>query len=268
MISLIGKRGMLLLRMSDKSSQEQLMDDLILKMAEAAPYELPNIASQNLKEISSPKFFLRIASMSDESQDETRKQQLSALADNLVATLEVVVQRTEEKLDDAAELIQGILSSAAEPNGEFIVPLKADKINTMRKKVSEKKQNLGDEGVLATVFAYMKKASEDRLDGMVVICQKLLQMWAAEELLAAGTSDEVLGRILRADADQWGSLLEEVLKGEAPQTDKDTLSASVQSCVEKVVLQKASGSYGQRVQAEFLRELMSKIREVSAEAAK
>ena len=42
--------------------------------------------------MSSPAFFMRIASLSDETQDEEEKQKLAALASNLVVALEVVVQ--------------------------------------------------------------------------------------------------------------------------------------------------------------------------------
>ena len=123
------------------------------------PLRGTNTHTQNLKTVSSPSFFLRIAGMSDETEDESRKEQLSVLADNVVATLEAVMQRTEERMDGAAELVQGLIASAAEENGEFIVPLKPERVKFMRNKVALARAQI-DEGILSTVFAYMKKANE------------------------------------------------------------------------------------------------------------
>jgi hypothetical protein len=165
--------------------------------------------------------------------------------------------RTEERMDGAASLVQGIVAAAAEPNGEFAVPLSAERVTAMRKEVVKQREMI-DEGILSTIFAYMKKANDDGLNGMVVIFQKVLQLWAAEELVNAGIGNAVLERLLRADADQWDSLIAQATQ--AGEVDLEVLQAAVQSCVERVVLQQASGSYAQRVQAEFLREVMGRLR--------
>ena len=116
-----------------------------------------------------------------------------------------------------------------------------------------------DEAVLSCLFAYMKKAGEDGLDGMVSLFQTMLQEWAAIELMEAKPGNAVLEKMLNEGAGNWDAILKGALTS---QEDKDALLSAVQSCVEKVVLQKASGSFGQRVQAEFLREIMSRIRDV------
>ena len=103
---------------------------------------------------------------------------------------------------------------------------------------------------------------QDGLDGMVVIFQKLLQLWAAEELVAAGAGNAVLERLLLVDEEEWSGILAAAI--EAGETDAEAMQAAVQGCVERVVLQQASGSYGQRVQAEFLRELLSRLRKEPA----
>jgi len=230
-------------------------------MLEVPAYEMPNIVAANIKAVSQPSFFIKIAERADEA-DEEGKEKLSALADNVVATLEAVMARTEEKMDDASELVQTLLSSAAEENGEFDVPLKPERVAFMRAKVKEQRE-LIDEGILATVFAYMKKANEDQLDGLVLILQKLLQLWAAEELVAAGPGNEVLERLLLAEESEWDGLLQEAVA--AGETDTESMQSAVQSCVERVVLQQASGSHGQRVQAEFLRELLSRLKNTPEE---
>ena len=205
--------------------------------------------------ISNPSFFVRIAVLSDEEKDGDKKEAMAALADNLVATLEVIAQRAEEQMDDAATVVQEIISKAAELSGEFKLPLSAERQGEMRKKIVADRDKV-DEGVLTTIFAYMKKANEDGLDGMVVIFQKALQIFAAEELIAAKPGNVVLVRLLQSDTDNWDKILAESMGGDEPETDEATLQGAVQACIEKVVLQKASGSYGQRVQAEFLKEIM------------
>ena len=47
---------------------------------------------QHIKEVSTPAFFMRIASLNDESENDEEKDKLAALASNLVTALEVVVQ--------------------------------------------------------------------------------------------------------------------------------------------------------------------------------
>mmetsp|Transcript_38734 Transcript_38734/g.75746 ORF Transcript_38734/g.75746 Transcript_38734/m.75746 type:complete len:325 (+) Transcript_38734:1-975(+) len=236
---------------------EMTPDELITKLLETPPYQMPNVVAANIKAVSQPSFFMSIADRADKASSDEDKEALSVMADNVVATLEAVLARTEEKMDDASELVQMLLASAAEENGEFDVPLKPERVAFMRNKVKEQREAI-DEGILATIFAYMKKANEDKLDGLVVIMQKLLQLWAAEELVAAGPGNEVLERLLKVEESEWDGLLEAAVA--AGETDQETMQAAVQSCVERVVLQQASGSYGQRVQAEFLRELLSRLK--------
>lgn len=163
-------------------------------------------------------------------------------------------------MEGAASLVQTIVAAAAEPNGEFAVPLSAERVTAMRNEMV-KQRELIDEGILSTVFAYMKKANEDGLNGMVIIFQKLLQLWAAEELITAGTGNAILERLLRADSADWDALIQQA--AQAGEVDLEVMQAAVQSCVERVVLQQASGSYAQRVQAEFLREVMGRMRAAS-----
>ena len=163
-------------------------------------------------------------------------------------------------MDGAASLVQSIVATAAESNGEFVLPLTAERVTAMRSEIAKQREQI-DEGILSTVFAYMKKANEDGLNGMVIIFQKMLQLWAAEELVSAGVNNAVLERLLRADADEWDALIQQATQ--AGEIDLEVMQAAVQSSVERVVLQQASGSYAQRVQAEFLREVMGRLRAVS-----
>ena len=123
----------------DPSEQEmQIMDEMITKLSDAKPYELPNAVRRAFRVISSPKFFMRIAERTDKATDATEKEKLEALASNLVATLEAVVETTEETLDERAKGVERILKAAAEPeSGEFLVPLLPQQVEGMRKEVEK-----------------------------------------------------------------------------------------------------------------------------------
>lgn len=174
--SLISTGRMSLLQVSPRSRIEgnqrdpteqdlQVMDEMIDKLSNAKPFELPNAVRRAFRVISSPQFFLRIADRIDKATDEMEKQKLEALASNLVATLEAVVETTEEKLDERAKEVELVLKAAAEPEtGEFLVPLLPEQVRGMRKVVENLEPSSLDEGFLSTVDAFMMKSHQD---GMV-----------------------------------------------------------------------------------------------------
>jgi hypothetical protein len=141
------------------------MDEMITKLADAKPYELPNAVRRAFRVVSSPQFFMRIAELTDKATDSEEKEKFAALASNLVATLEVVVETTEETLDERAKEVEAILKAAAEPEtGDFLVPLLPQQVQSMRKVVEGLEPSSLDEGFLSTVDAFMNKSHQD---GMV-----------------------------------------------------------------------------------------------------
>ena len=72
-------------------SQQDEQDSLIRKLADVSPLELPAAVVPNIKEASTPQFFMRIADLASEAGEE-EKEKLSSFASNLVSALEVVVQ--------------------------------------------------------------------------------------------------------------------------------------------------------------------------------
>jgi hypothetical protein len=158
------------------------MDEMITKLANAKPYELPNAVRRAFRVISSPQFFLRIAQRTDTATDDTEKEKLSALASNLVSTLEAVVETTEETLDERAKEVEQVLKAAAEPDsGEFLVPLLPAQVQAMRKVVESLEPSSLDEGFLSTVDAFMMKSHQD---GMVRTMR--LDFFCTRELVLTG----------------------------------------------------------------------------------
>jgi hypothetical protein len=274
-----------------------VMDDMITKLMKAKPYELPTAVSKAIRVVSSPRFFMRIAERVDIATSEVEKAQLSALASNLVTTIEAVVSTTEDKLDDRARAVETIVKAAAEPeSGEFLVPLSPERLDAMRlalKKIDPLDQ---DEGFLSTVDAWMNKSHLDGLDGMVVILQKVLQIYAGEAIKRARvelqanvgaavsgetqskadtiiSQEETLGpkpaaafmdKLMEMDTDSWDMEMKKEFASEGDAVTSNSLLSEVQRTMEAVVLGLENGSMAQRVQAEFLKELVTRIEKLDS----
>lgn len=255
------------------------MDEMVTKLANAKPYELPNAVRRAFRVVSSPRFFMRIAELRDKTTDPKENEKLTALASNLVATLEVVVETTEETLDERAKEVETIVKAAAEPEtGDFLVPLLPEQVKAMRKVVETLEPSSLDEGFLSTVDAFMNKSHQDGMDGMVEILQKCLQQYSGVSILRARKNidegDEeadstetrrLFDKLLEADTDSWD---DEIRKGLESSEDMTTqkLTNEVQKTMENVVLGLENGSMAQRVQAEFLRELVTRVEALEKKA--
>lgn len=268
-----------------------VIDDMITKLSNAKPYELPNAVSRAIRVVSSPQFFLRIAERADEADDEFEKEKLGALADNLVNTIQAVVSVAEDGLDERAKDVERVVKAASEPeSGEFLVPLSKERVDAMRDVVKGLEAEDLNEGFLSTVDSWMNKAHQDGMDGMVEIMQKALQIYAgtaisrarvrlqanvgaalsgedqaaadanavAAEKSAPSPAEALLERMLGVDTDDWD---EEIRKGTSAEegVTKDALVGEVQKTMEGVILGLENGSMAQRVQAEYLRELVTRI---------
>ncbi|CAB9498798.1 expressed unknown protein [Seminavis robusta] len=249
----------------------KIMDEMINKLANAKPYELPNAVRRAFRVISSPPFFMRIASLTDAASDAVEKEKLAALASNLVATLEAVVETTEEQLDERAKEVEVVVKAAAEPDsGEFLVPLSQDRLVAMRQKLQGLEPNTLDEGFLSTVDAWMNKSHLDGMDLMVQILQSVLQMYAGTQILRAkeGEGDasssssspaaELFHKLLQTESDNWDAEIQKAAPGVTP----SSLKSEVQRAMETIVLGLESGSMAQQVQAEYLRELVTRVEKI------
>jgi len=89
------------------------------------------------------------------------KEKLSALADNLVNTIQAVVSMTEDSLDERAKDVERVVKAASEPDsGEFLVPLSIERVEAMRKVMEDLEGEDLNEGFLTTVDSWMNKAHQ------------------------------------------------------------------------------------------------------------
>ena len=251
-------------------TQEELavMDTMLDKLLEAAPYELPTAVQRAFRVVSSPPFFLRIASRADQATSATEKERWWNLANNLANTVEAVRATATESMEATTVAVETIVQQAAEPaSGEFLVPLSTERIAAMREQFDKTDTELlfatanMAEAVLQLLDAWMNKAHMDGMDGMVGIVQKVVQMMAgamiAEKLDA---TESVLPQLLVTDADAWTKTVLQPLSVDA----LDVLITDIQRYLETIVLSLEAGSMQQRVQAEYLKELLVQTEAVKA----
>lgn len=210
-------------------------------------------------------YFICRTFRSDTETNERVKDRLVSLSVTVMSALETIVTKTEEKVDTATELLQAILASAAEDDGEFLVPLSDSKKASLRSSVLS---NLGslDESFIATVNAWVRKSQDDGLEGMVDILRGVLQQFASVSLMEdksvtpytqVSTPPRALDRLLATPPDMWDSAIAEILGGFV--CTKEVLELEVQSRIESVVLDFPAGSYAQKVTAEYMKELRDRI---------
>lgn len=243
------------------------MDEMITKMADAKAYELPNAVRRAFRVCSSPRFFIRIAERADMTDDEIEKEKLSVLASNLAATVEAVISTTTDQLDERANDVEDVIKQASEPSsGEFLVPLSEERANAMRNALVNLDRSKLDESFLTTVDSWIVKSHQDGMDGMVTILQKLLQQYAGLQVSRARAiqqtteeqskpAAELFEKLLFVDTDTWDM---EIRRGTLDVPSSSLLS-EITSTMETVVLALENGSMAQRIQAEYLKELMDRV---------
>jgi hypothetical protein len=108
------------------------------------------------------------------------------------------------------------------------------------------------------------------MDGVVVIIQRVLQLWAGRELsapLAGGDAgaEALLRALAAAPEEEWNGLL--AAAAASGSATAAGFTRALQQRMESVVLGLPNGSYAQRVQAEYLKELEARAKSAFADKA-
>ena len=69
-------------------------------------------------------------------------------------------------MESSSKMVETIVSSAAEKDGEFLVPLSKERIENVQKAIDIHFEDL-DDHFLITLQGWLKKSNEDGLAGMV-----------------------------------------------------------------------------------------------------
>lgn len=236
------------------------LDELIdLLLGSRTQEELAKAIAENALSFDQ-KFWLRLAARTD-TADEEAKAQLKSLATTVMQIVDAMVQRTDEKLTGSSEILEQILIAGAdEDTGEWDVPLPGEKLAAMKDVMQSNYASL-DEALLSSCFAWMKKASDDNLDGMVYILQTVLQLYASMELgRDDGSTSKALLQVLRAPESEWEAIVSQL--NSMGDISEESFMEELQKKMETIVLSLSSGSYAQRVQAEYLKELQTRAKSV------
>lgn len=185
--------------------------------------------------------------------------------------------------------MQAVLAAGADKKtGEWELPLSTEALLRMRAELNRQydgkrdasgalvagtAQGLDEEAFLSNAFSWMRKAADDDKPGLVEILRKALQLYASRALSNAAASssssssgsqvdpsEEVLNGVIAADEREWNFLLSQA--SATGSVSAAGFAQAVRKRMEGVALGLASGSYAQRVQAEFLKEVEERGEEV------
>ena len=238
--------------MSDVAALDGLINQLLNAHGESDDM-LQKVCIENIMAFDQ-QMWLRMASRIDNVNTEEEKDAIADVMSKCMKIIEATLKKAEETIDRSSEQLQRIIAAAADQTTmEFDVPLKADALKRME---AEIKNCTVDEGMLNTTYAWIRKSDEDKMDGMVHILQKFLQVYAAGELNKnKAPLDELLGC---SNTDDWPVVFQKLVNegyGEVAFTKE------LQQRMEEVVLGLTNGSYAQRVQAEYLKEVEERSKE-------
>jgi hypothetical protein len=237
---------------NDVANMDALIDNLIAADEES----LVKLVAENVLSFDQS-LWIRIASRSDSAPDQHAKDGFMTLAGKCMKLIEEMVEKTESGIQQSSKTLEKIVAVAADPvTGEFAVPLSSESVTRMRFAVNE---TAVDEQMLNTVYAWIRKSDEDKLDGMVHIMQHLLQCYAAREL---DTGKTPLDTVIGANAGEWREKFEAAIAGGF---GEEAFTRDLQKRMEGVVLNLPNGSYAQRVQAEYLKEVEDRGKGIYAE---
>ncbi|GIL46603.1 hypothetical protein Vafri_3567 [Volvox africanus] len=252
--------------LGDSLKETAALDDLIDQLLSAkSQHQMAQLVAENILAIDT-KFWMRIATRNDTATSKEDKNRLQDVANNVMVLVDAVRRHTEQQLEDSGKVLQNILIAAADEKGEWYLPLTDEQVQRVRDAL-ERHSNRLDEALLSNAFAWIKKSSEDGFDGMVQLLQLVLQLYAAQELRTQETQgvEGALNKLLYSEERQWYPLLHSLAVDGS--ISEAAFMEALQRRMEGVVLGLQSGSYAQRVQAEYLKEVESRAKAVFKDLA-
>lgn len=229
--------------------------------------DLEAFSNQHYKYLIHPQFYMKLADRIYELPTQTEQDEAAAKATKIWNRLLKVLEAAESVRASTAEVLEKIVAQAAESDGAFLFPLTKDRVEAVRAEVLKNLDRL-DEGALTTLNSWMLKVQDDKDNAaMTEVLQRVFQFYAGGVLMRAKGYDRTgsdagalvfLRNLLNADPEEWDMLLFNGLRVDGVCT-VESLTDEVASMIQGVILSLPEGSVTQRVQAEFLRELMGRV---------
>ena len=249
-----------------------MLDELIAKLRAASMDELRSLVAENMPKMG-PTFYLRIAALSDQTQDAEEKVKLASFSSLIMKTMQEMYEEASKAQEKEGNNVQELLKLCAEDDGEFMVPLSEEKVIVVRQRIAKFLERFATDNFVTTVRAYMKKADEDKLGGMVYMLQKVLQLFGAEMMLAlckdldksenvSTESAALLTALLKVEEEQWDDMLVEKLYSSSATLDAAAFTDLINSEVGAILFQLPTGSALQQVCAEYASEILDRIQKL------
>ncbi|CAM6018660.1 unnamed protein product [Sphagnum balticum] len=240
------------------------LDQLIDTLRNTQYENLVQEVAENVLSFDTP-FWLRLATRADMCSSLDDKKDYEELASQIMAIVELLVQKTKEKIESSTDVLKSIIAPLIDSDEEIVWPPRNPQaFADMRKEVDKReKGNYLDESFLSEVSAQLRQANEDAdKPGLVAILQKVLQLYAAGVLskrsyaakgMTVDKAEELLETVISADEEDWDNVLRTGLDLGGGPVQSQELFKALQRRVERTLMRTENGSYQQRILVEYLR---------------
>eukprot|EP00897_Mesotaenium_endlicherianum_P005559 jgi/Mesen1/5030/ME000025S04429 len=227
------------------------LDKFIDTLRNTEPADLPLAVAEHVLAFDT-NFWLRLAARADTCASIEERRQFEDLAASIMAIVERLVRKTQESIESATDVLQVLLQTMADENGEILWPPSST-------------QKLAD----------LREAKEmnDR-PGLIALLQRVFQHYAAVNLTKRsyatrpdGSEDQaekLLESVIQAEEEEWDALLCQNLVNGGGQVVDDDLFKAIEKRMERTLMRTEGGSYRQRVMGEFLVEIETRAKATSA----
>ncbi|XP_058756771.1 uncharacterized protein LOC131629990 isoform X2 [Vicia villosa] len=249
------------------------LDKLIDMLREANPRELQKLVVENILAFN-PEFWIRLAARSDTCKSEDDKKDYEELATTVMSVVDLVVNKTKEKIESATDVLKGVLKSVVNDEGEISWPPRDPQaLKLMETEINQRGQ-VGqlDEGFLAEVSAQLRQAKKDGdKPGLEAMLQKVLQLYASNSLSKRSYAmkgkevlkdEQFLETIIQAPEHEWNGILINGLTIGAGDVSPEELFAVLKKRMERTLIRTEGGSYQQRILTEYLKGIETRAHEI------
>lgn len=249
------------------------VDRLIDMLRDANPIELQKLVVANVLAFNES-FWIRLATRTDTCKSEDDKKDYEELALSVMNMVDRLVNKTNEKIDSATDVLKEILKPVVDDVEEISWPPRdPEALQLMEKEIIQREQEGQlDEGFLSEVNAQLRQAKEDGdKPGLEAMLQKVLQLYASRllskrsyaqkgnEILKA---EQFLETIIKAPEEEWNKLLINGMTLGKGEISPEELYAVIRKRIERTLIRTEGGSYQQRVLAEYLKGIESRAEEI------
>ncbi|KAL2927245.1 Lysine--tRNA ligase [Bienertia sinuspersici] len=249
------------------------VDRLIDTLKDANPKELQQLVAENVLAFNEG-FWIRLAARTDTCKSEDDKKDYEELAATLMTTVDLLVHKTNEKIESSTDVLKSILKHAMEEDQEVTWPPRDPQtFSRMEQELNQREQEgYLDEGFLSEVNAQLRQAKEDGdKPGLIAMLQKVLQLYAARVLSKRSyakkgneilKAEQFLEAVIKAPENEWNTLLLNGLTIAKGDVSPEEFYAVINKRIERVLIRTEGGSYQQRILTEYLKGIQSRTEEL------